>query len=144
MMNFPFCNLSAIYNHSLTYWDSFNKKAFEYYFETQEQILELLRKMLICVDFNESVEFWELEKLILNYISRLVTSSVSDWIKWDYDTIFESGETMREYVLELLKKSEKPVMNKYNVINIYVELYEQINYNLKFIEDYNKILKQYK
>lgn len=100
--------------------------------------------MLICVDFNESVEFWELEKLILNYISRLVTSSVSDWIKWDYDTIFESGETMREYVLELLKKSEKPVMNKYNVINIYVELYEQINYNLKFIEDYNKILKQYK
>lgn len=146
---FDFKRLSAIFNPTLLIThDGIDKKAFHYYFETQEDIVDLIRMTLVFINFKGLQDLNWLQELFLDYIKVVWWNSLFDWISSNYTTIYKDPKTWQEVgktkdaVIQLIKEWKWPIVTQQptNMINLYILLYKQINYNLDFIQKY----KEYK
>lgn len=147
--NFEFKRLAAIFNYSLLITDkSLDKKAFDYYFDAQRNIIWVIKDILLNVDLKWYPEFLKLEKLLISYLESICILDLYDGIKSDYLSVWINGETkvehrIKDFIIELIKSTETTELKDHaNAINLYVLLYKQINYNLGFIDDYkSEIIK---
>lgn len=146
---FPFNSLINIFKApSLLITDSYEKKAYEYYFETISEMWAMIKQLLFNIDLVTYVEHEELLKLLLSFINEIGNYNLKETIYADKHHFSKHGindplDNIWKLIKESFESTQDEPKNEWlssaNIMTKYCLLFFQMNFILSFTLEYGKI-----
>lgn len=123
--DFPFNNLSQIFDPSVSFIDSLCKSKIELYFEKLDNLNEIINTIVLRSDLTNNPE---LSELLLDHIKY-----IQEYYPKTGLLNMLGNEKLKKLMIKIIEEHSGPVEHqKSNLKNSFVRLYDIINYNIQF------------
>ncbi|MDD5623214.1 MAG: hypothetical protein PHI23_00705 [Candidatus Peribacteraceae bacterium] len=140
--NFDFKRLTNVFNLSLHMQDGIGSRAYKLFFENLERLLNVMRDSMLNIDFKY---FPELSQFMIQFIKKSEAMNCHKAVDGDYQSFLSSGPVTDKWLpVQLIKDYEGPLEYKpHNTINIYILLYQMINFQIGEFDKYFKLIQDF-